>query len=327
MILRKPDFYDSFECIASRCSDTCCVGWEIDIDEASQEAYRKVAGAFGDKLRENIEDGHFKLLPHDRCPFLDKKNLCEIYAHLGEGALCGICREHPRFVEVYGDIMEKGLGLCCEEAARLLLAGKGPLVFTSEECDEPEDELDDDDREIRDQVFYEREQILETLADTSMPFEERPHQAFGYTSDKPLAPFKNAGTLVGLLEKLESYGPAWDEALARIKAKVNSAQSAEQDAADATTLEDQGFFSETESARLLAYLVYRHYAKCLMEGREQGKLMFAPFFWNVARFFTRELAGNATDAQTVKINAVKMLSKQLEYSEEIMELVEISLDD
>ena len=76
MILRKPDFYDSFKCIASRCSDTCCVGWEIDIDEASQEAYRKVAGAFGDKLRENIEDGHFKLLPHDRCPFLDKGNLC-----------------------------------------------------------------------------------------------------------------------------------------------------------------------------------------------------------------------------------------------------------
>ena len=51
MILRKPDFYDSFECIASRCTDTCCVGWEIDIDEASQEAYRKVAGnALGEEL-------------------------------------------------------------------------------------------------------------------------------------------------------------------------------------------------------------------------------------------------------------------------------------
>ena len=88
MILRKPDFYSSFKCIAGQCSDTCCVGWEIDIDEASQDSYRKVSGAFGDKLRQNIEDGHFKLLPHDRCPFLDKGNLCEIYTHLGEGALC-----------------------------------------------------------------------------------------------------------------------------------------------------------------------------------------------------------------------------------------------
>ena len=123
MILRKPDFYDRFQCIASRCTDTCCVGWEIDIDEASLEAYNKVAGAFGERLRANIEDGHFKLLPHDRCPFLDKDNLCEVYQNLGEDALCDICTEHPRFVEVFGDIMERGSGFavkkphaCCLKA-------------------------------------------------------------------------------------------------------------------------------------------------------------------------------------------------------------------
>ena len=327
LILRKPDFYDSFRCIASRCTDTCCVGWEIDIDDASQEAYRKVAGAFGDKLRQNIEDGHFKLLPRDRCPFLDKQNLCEIYTHLGTGALCEICREHPRFVEVYGDIMERGLGLCCEEAARLLLEGEGPLAFTSEECDEPEDEMDEDDREVRDEVMFAREQIFKALADTSIPFKERLHQAFGYTGDKPLAPFESASAMVEFLAQLESYGPDWDAALARIKAKVDAAQEAGRLDKDSTILEDQGFFSETESARLLAYLVYRHYSKCLFEGREQGKLMFALFFWNLARFFTRELAGNAAaDAQSIKIGAIKILSKQLEYAEEIMEIVEISLD-
>ena len=77
MILRKPDFYDKFKCTASRCSDTCCVGWEIDIDKDSLDAYRKVAGVFGDKLRANIEDGHFKLQPHDRCPFLDKETFAK----------------------------------------------------------------------------------------------------------------------------------------------------------------------------------------------------------------------------------------------------------
>ena len=190
LILRKPDFYDSFRCIASRCTDTCCVGWEIDIDDASQEAYRKVAGAFGDKLRQNIEDGHFKLLPRDRCPFLDKQNLCEIYTHLGAGALCEICREHPRFVEVYGDIMERGLGLCCEEAARLLLEGEGPLVFTSEECDEPEDELDDDDREIRDEVLGERARMLGTLASSSIVFTDKLKAIFGYTGESPFIYFQ-----------------------------------------------------------------------------------------------------------------------------------------
>ena len=314
MILRKPDFYNSFKCIAGRCSDTCCVGWEIDIDESSQESYRKVAGAFGDKLRQNIEDGHFKLLPHDRCPFLDKGNLCEIYTHLGEGALCDICREHPRFVEVYGDIMEKGLGLCCEEAARLLLEGEGPLTFTAEETDEPEDEIDDDDREIRDQVLYEREQIFATLADSSLSFQERLHDAFGFSLDATFTPFENANAYLELLEKTESFGPAWDEALVRIKERLA-----------ASTVQDEGFFSENESARILAYTVYRHYAKCLFDGYEQGKRLFAVFFWNVARFFTHELAGTG-NTKNVKVDAIKILSRQLEYCEENMRRIESALD-
>lgn len=322
MILRKPDFYDQFKCIASRCSDTCCVGWEIDIDEATQEVYRKVAGAFGERLRANIEDGHFKLLPHDRCPFLDKDNLCEVYQNLGEDALCDICTEHPRFVEVYGDIMERGLGLCCEEAARLLLEGEGPLTFTREECDEPEDELDDDDRDVRDQVLGEREWMFETLADQGLPFAERLYKIFGYTGENPFAPFESANAMFELLAKLESYGPDWDAALERIKARIDSSEP----------IVDQGFFTENESVRLLAYLIYRHYAKCLFEGREQGKRQFALLFWNLARFFTKELAG-ANSAVTpsprinTKINAVKILSKQLEYCQEIMEIVEISLDE
>lgn len=361
MILRKPDFYDTFKCIAAQCSDTCCVGWEIDVDRNSQEVYNKVAGTFGEKLRANIEDGHFKLLPHDRCPFLTGGNLCEIYTNLGEGALCDICREHPRFVEVYGDIMERGLGLCCEEATRLLLAGNGPLAFVNEECDEPEDELSDDDREICNEVLYEREYIFRTLADFNKPFGNRLYDAFGYTGDKPFAPLNDARGLYELLAKTESFGPAWDDALARIKARVDAA-GAIQDAAQFNTaagvknitgvenaagLQDEGYFSETESARLLAYLVYRHYAKCLFEGREDGKRNFALFFWNAVRFFTRELAGipasetndacnSATElnsaaperqtAQRVKINAIKILSRQLEYSEENMELIEKELD-
>ena len=50
----------------------------------------------------------------DRCPFLNQDNLCEIYIHLGEQALCEICDQHPRFHEWFGDYKESGLGLCCE---------------------------------------------------------------------------------------------------------------------------------------------------------------------------------------------------------------------
>ena len=309
MILRKPDFYDKFKCTASRCSDTCCVGWEIDIDKDSLDAYRKVAGVFGDKLRANIEDGHFKLLPHDRCPFLDKENLCEIYTHLGEDALCG-------------DMMERGIGLCCEEAARLLFAGDGPLQFVTCECDEPEDELDEDDIEVRDQVLYMRDDFFNTLADSDMKFGNKLYNVFGYTGENPFAPFESVEDFVDQLAKTISYGPAWDAALARIQNRIKAPSSPQE---RVTRIEDEGCFSENDSVRLLAYLIYRHYAKSLYDGLEQGKLQFALFFWNVARFFTKELAGDAPG--DIKVNAVKILSKQLEYCEENMAMIETALDE
>ena len=35
-----PHFYPNFACIASRCSDSCCIGWEIDIDPDTADYYR-----------------------------------------------------------------------------------------------------------------------------------------------------------------------------------------------------------------------------------------------------------------------------------------------
>ena len=46
---------------------------------------------------------------------------------------------------------------------------------------------------------------------------------------------------------------------------------------------------------------------------------------NVARFFTKELAGDAPG--DIKVNAVKILSKQLEYCEENMAMIETALDE
>ena len=38
MIVRYPDYYEKFACIAGACEDTCCAGWEIDLDEETYEA-------------------------------------------------------------------------------------------------------------------------------------------------------------------------------------------------------------------------------------------------------------------------------------------------
>ena len=82
-----PDYCSEFKCIADKCRDNCCIGWEIDIDKKSEEYYLSCDGEFGNKLRNNIQKGKpgcFILGEKERCPFLNKKNLCEIIINLGE---------------------------------------------------------------------------------------------------------------------------------------------------------------------------------------------------------------------------------------------------
>ena len=69
----KPNFYDRFRCSASACSYTCCAGWEIDIDPDTGKYYETLPGAFGERLREQIEESpegvsFFRLGEGDRCP-------------------------------------------------------------------------------------------------------------------------------------------------------------------------------------------------------------------------------------------------------------------
>ena len=187
MKIRKPAYYDRFHCIAGACTDTCCAGWEIDIDEDSLEKYLKETGEFGTLLRKKIrlpdpesgEPAHFILSARDRCPFLNEANLCEIYAHMGEGALSQICTDHPRFYEWYADLREMGIGICCEEACRIILQGRGlPTLVTEEDTaplqtaagsvtGEPEADAEAEDsgpeRELENLLFAGRERLFTLL--------------------------------------------------------------------------------------------------------------------------------------------------------------------
>ena len=124
MKLYAPKYYKSFQCIADRCEHSCCVGWEIDVDGEALGKYEGLDGGYGDAVRGSISyegDPHFKLCADDRCPHLDDRGLCKIILNLGEGYLCDICREHPRFYN-FTDVAEVGLGMSCPEAARVILS-------------------------------------------------------------------------------------------------------------------------------------------------------------------------------------------------------------
>ena len=46
--IRRPSYYKAFRCIGSDCTENCCIGWEIDVDEDSLAYYETVPGDFGD---------------------------------------------------------------------------------------------------------------------------------------------------------------------------------------------------------------------------------------------------------------------------------------
>lgn len=124
--MRVPSYYLTFKCIADQCRHSCCVGWEIDVDARTLARYRALLGKMGreiiESIEENEEGAHFRFGEGERCPHLDEKGLCRIISTFGEGYLCDICREHPRFYHECGGTWECGLGLACEEAARVVLA-------------------------------------------------------------------------------------------------------------------------------------------------------------------------------------------------------------
>lgn len=114
-----PSYYVDFKCIADRCRHSCCIGWEIRVDEQTLKKYRSLGR---EDILSHIEDGEMVLCDGSRCPFLDERGLCRIISDLGEDYTSVICREHPRFYHRIGDRVEGGIGVSCEEACRIVLS-------------------------------------------------------------------------------------------------------------------------------------------------------------------------------------------------------------
>lgn len=165
MILRMPSYCRDFRCSAGDCSDTCCVGWEIDIDRKTAEYYLSLEGEFGERLRRNIacDDVYSFILKNERCPFLNECNLCDIILNIGEDKLCHICDNHPRYYEWFNGLKEGGVGMCCEEAARLILNNSDYSKYYDVEI--PDEDCDEYDEELYSFLLRAREKIFSFLSD------------------------------------------------------------------------------------------------------------------------------------------------------------------
>ena len=283
MVYAEPDFYGKFKCTAEKCRHSCCIGWEIDIDDDTAEYYKSLEGQIGRELSENVSNepqAHFILTGEERCPFLDKKGLCRLILTLGEDSLCDICAEHPRFYNEFPERSERGLGLCCEEVVRLLLESNEPLriIYSSDE---------DGEREKPETIIW-RERIFEILENREMPLTRRMSEACEYMGVSPLR--FDAEKWRSFFLGLERMDRAWTEIL---EAEVTY------DAPDGEVFE-----------RLAEYFVYRHFSEA--ENRKDAGLMLKFSFLSV--YMIAALKGELSEK-------IRLYSAEIEYSDENIALI------
>jgi lysine-N-methylase len=138
----QPRSYHAFRCIGAECEDTWCVGWIVNIDKLTFQAYQGCDDLeLSPRLHElvtinaasNSDDSHARInLSGSGCPFLSE-GLCGIQKKLGAEYLSIMCAKYPRVMNLVDDVLERSLDLSCPEAARLVLLDPNPLEFDEEE--------------------------------------------------------------------------------------------------------------------------------------------------------------------------------------------------
>ncbi len=291
MKLIAPDYYTKFRCIAGLCKHSCCIGWEIDIDEDTLCYYNSVSGEFGDRLSESIsvdETPHFRLAEHERCPFLNNKNLCDIIINLGEDSLCQICADHPRFRNFFDDRTEVGLGLCCEAACSLILENKEKVQLV---------ELENDcmDSRFSDDTFISfRKEIFDILQDRSQGIDKR--IATVLCKHSIALPELSLSQWADFYLSLERLDEAWTDRLTVLK--------------NSDTYVD--VIPEIAAEQLLVYFIYRHLAEGIYDGRLRERISFAVISVQIIRALCALCNEPVTEI-------ARMYSSEIEYSEENIE--------
>ena len=305
-----PSYYRFFRCTADKCSDNCCIGWEIEIDDATATLYRSIDGNFGDRLRKNITTDNCFILQNDRCPFLNETGLCDIIIHCGEDHLCQICRDHPRYFEWFPDRKEGGLGLSCEEAARLILTTDRVTYEQAETDEEPEDA----DEELFSFLRAIREDFFAVLDDGSLSLQEAltvildkavsaQQQADGDCCEA--APGGDIASLLTLFADFEPIDGEWERELAGLH------QTADSLAALPPLLQQE----EAYMRNLCRYFLWRYLLKSVFDGLLLPRVKFAL----ISAWFIRVMCAGSHDLP-VWIQKSKLYSKEMEYSSENREL-------
>jgi len=287
MKLFVPEYYKNFKCIADKCEHSCCIGWEIDIDEETLKKYENLENPYAPDILNSISfEGtpHFKLCEGDRCPHLDKNGLCKIILSAGEEHLCDICRRHPRFYN-YTDVAEVGIGMSCREAARLILSS--PNYSVMEETEEIAYEGEAPSFNGRE----ERERIYKLFGDKSTDYNTKLqtlYSSYGIDAGED-------SVWQGIINSLEYLEEAHKELFLNY-----SSQS-----------RPHGMDDYLE--RALAYFIYRHCTEAYDEADFRLRLNFCLFCERLlASLICSQKAGTLQEIAVL----ASIISEEIEYSED-----------
>lgn len=338
MILRVPDYYKEFRCIADKCKDSCCIGWEIDIDEETFDYYKSVEGEFGQRLKEHMvsEDvNSFVLEKNGWCPFLNEKKLCDICIHLGEEALSEVCTEYPRFTLEYGDIREKALSLSCEEVGRILFHRTEKVSFEELEIADDEYEEDMEETSYRKKLEAIRDNAITILQNRENRILERVVKFLQYCA-------KEQGVVIqesilreqeaifsgkeGFLRRMEIYDELevldfeWENTKKELKEffELNDYERCIKDFSEANKER------EYEYEQLMVYFVFRYFMKAYYDENILSKAQFATVSYLVIRDMdaVRYFKNNKKFSIEDRIDTVRIYAKEVEHSEDNLDMLE-----
>ena len=291
-----PNYYRKFQCIADRCVHSCCIGWEIDVGEKTFQKYSALKNGLGEKIRENItgKPPHFILQEGERCPFLNERGLCDIILTHGADMLCDICTLHPRFRNFYSDFAETGLGLCCEEAARIILSQdeKFCIEIPENESLSPEEQS----------FFAIRAEILWILQDREKSIIER----FCNLAEKFGLEFGfSLPVVVELFLSLERLDDSW----------TNELKSVSEFFFDGKIFENRELAIAFE--QLAVSLVFRHLTGALQDGEYAARVCFCLLgCFLIGAMWECNMSKNVEFELSDMCEIVRLFSSEIEYSEE-----------
>lgn len=288
----------------------------MNFDPEDAEYYSSIGGEIGEKLRRHLAvdkdgDNIFTLTKDKRCPFLNNKNLCELYIALGKESLCPTCTLFPRFYDDFGSFREMGLGFGCPEAARIILSQNSSIKI-AEFADIEAEETDIDD-DLFDLMFEERDKILFFLG-------------------KKL-PIKN--TIKALLEEAkrfqsEIFGMDDTESKSKYTDLIELMAQMEYIDGDReklyTTLPKSFSFDEFEDdfRRLLEYYIFRYMFKAVYDRDLLTKIKYGVFACAViGRAYAKKNVLTLED----RIDIMCGYSKEVEYSDVNMNLLDNVMRD